>query len=136
MKTRKKAGIEEKKKELTALCSRSSTSSKHELANNGLGPVYPPLFGPCEEACGHVSSRVLGDRIKRERQKGSRRCTRKVGENEGRGVSGRAEVRRAGCGPERPSSLRGTHMRVNTCAFERICACTPYVIMHYVSTYQ
>lgn len=24
------------------------------------GPVYPPLFGPCEEACGHVSSRVPG----------------------------------------------------------------------------
>lgn len=36
--------------------------------------VYPPLFGPCEEACGHVSPRIPGDRIKRGRRKGSRRC--------------------------------------------------------------
>lgn len=41
----------------------------------GKGPVYPPLFGPCEEVCGHVSSRVPRDRIKRGWQKGSRRYT-------------------------------------------------------------
>lgn len=73
-KKKKKKGCREKKG-VTALCGRSPTSSEHERANNGQRPMYPPLFGPCEEACGHVSSRVPGDRIKRGWQKGSRRCT-------------------------------------------------------------
>jgi hypothetical protein len=72
------------------LCGRSPTLSKHEQANNEPGPMYPPLFGSCEEACGHVSSRVSGDRIKRGWQKGSRRCTRKVGGDEG-GVGAKGE---------------------------------------------
>lgn len=72
---KRKKGYGKKGKEVAALCGRSPTSSKHERANNGQRPMYPPLFGPCEEACGHVSSRVPGDRIKRGWQKGSRRCT-------------------------------------------------------------
>lgn len=32
------------------------------------------------------------------------------------GASGRAKEKRAGCGPEKSSSLRGTHARVHMCA--------------------
>jgi len=107
------------RKKVAVLCGRSPTLSKHEQANNEPGPMYPPLFGSCEEACGHVSSRVSGDRIKRGWQKGSRRCTRKVGDDEGGAGGGGGvlplEGRRGGerkarsCGPGRPSGPRVRH---------------------------
>lgn len=98
---RRKQRVEKKKqkggrKRSSVLCGRAPTSSKHERANNRSGArVYPPLFGPCEEACGHVSPRIPGDRIKRGRRKGSREGVCEL-EREGSGDS------RKGGGEEAP----------------------------------
>lgn len=103
---RRKQRVEKKKqkggrKRSSVLCGRAPTSSKHERANNRPGArVYPPLFGPCEEACGHVSPRIPGDRIKRGRRKGSREGVCEV-EREGSGDS------RKGGGEEAPVKSLG-----------------------------